>query len=268
MNLIISIVVFAASVFFLVVSLRYGLRSAARIDDYFSEKNNSDYPGFQWYYRIPFSFGVIPEYFYAMVLSHDNYFKRNWWAIKTSSFISVLVFIATLKSRSAVYSYFSLGFLENKSILGFFTSGTFVNFMNIIVLLYVALLVLVCIESIKMHGIYAPVRIAVYGFLSLFMANLTIITLSLIVFIAIVYVIIKIIVFLFTSSRRRRRNRYEDEDEETVGSILGGGLQEFKTELYEWEEEEKASPNINVKKESKTKRKRPKITRRRKKNHS
>lgn len=267
MNLIISIVVFAASVFFLAVSLRYGLMSAARIDDYFSEKNNSDYQGFHLYFRIPFSFGVIPEYFYALVLSHDNYFKRNWWALKASSFISILIFIATLKSRSAVYSYFSLGFLENKSILGFFTSGTFVNFMNIIVLLYVALFVLVCIESIKMHGIYAPIRIAVYGFLSLFMANLTIITLSLIVFIAIVYVIIKIIVFLFTSSRRRRRNRFEDEDEdeETVGSILGGGLQEFRTELYEWEEEEKTTPNINVKKESKTKRKRPKITRRRKK---
>lgn len=265
MNFIISIVVFAVSVFLLAVSIRYGLSAAARLDDYFSEKNNSDYPGFQWYFRIPFSFGVIPEYFYALVLNHDNYFKKNWWALKASSFMSVLVFIASLKSRSAVYSYFSLNFLENKSILGFFTSGTFVNFMNIIVLLYVALFILICIESIKMHGIYAPIRIAVYSLLSLFMANLTIITLSLIVFIAIVYVIIKIIVFLFSSSRRRRRNRYEDEDEETVGSILGGGLQEFRTELYEWEEEDKITPNINVKKESKTKRKRPKITRRRKK---
>ena len=175
-------VVFAVSVFLLAVSTRYGLMGAGRLDNYFSEKNNSNYPGFQWYYRIPFSIGVIPEYFYAIVLGHDNYFKRNWWALKTASFISVLVFIAGLKSRSAVATYFSFGFLQEKGIIGLFTSGNFVNFMNIIVVLYVALFVLICIESIRMHGIYAPIRIIAYSILSLFMANLTVMTLSIIVF--------------------------------------------------------------------------------------
>jgi len=264
LNFLISIVVFAVSVFLLAVSIRYGLRSAARLDDYFSRKHHSNYPGFQWYYRIPFSMGVIPEYYYALVIAYDNYFKRNWWALKTASFISVLVFIAGLKSRSAVAAYFSFSFLEGKGITGFFTSGNFVMFMNIIVLLYAGLFVLICIESFKMHGFYAPVRIVVYTLLSFLMANLTIITLSVIVFVTVVYVILKIIVFFFTS-RRQRRRRAEEEDDDPADSVWGKGLRDFKTELYQWEKEEKSRPKTTYRQETKQKktikRKRPTIKR-------
>jgi len=262
LNFFISIVIFAVSVFLLGLSLRYGLKNTTRIDDYFSQKSNSNFSGFNWYYRIPFSVGVIPEYFYAMVLGNENYFNRNWWALKTSSFISILLFIAGLKSRSAVYAYFNLEFMQENGILGFFTSGNFVMFMNIIVLLYLALFVLICIESIKMHGIYAPLRILTYSILSVLMANLTIITISLIAFITVVYVIIKIIGFLFFSSSKRRR---KDNDEESAGSILKNGFREFKTELYEWERKEKPiNTNNNSNNTKRRKPKKPKIRRVRK----
>jgi hypothetical protein len=262
-NFLISIVVIVASVFMLGVAVRYGITGAARLDNYFSQKNSSSYPGFSWYYRIPFSFGVILEYYYAIVLGHDNYFNRNWWALKTSSFISVLVFIAGLKSRTAVNAYFSMSFIQDKGLLGLFTSGNFVNFMNIIVVLYGVLFVLICIESVRMHGVYAPVRIFAYSLLCIFMANLTIITLSIIVFVAVVYVIFKVVKFLFFSSKKKKSD--DDDEEETAGSILGGGLSEFKRDLYEWEESEKENPEISYESKKVEKRKRPKITRRRKK---
>ena len=262
MNALISIFLFAVSVFLLAVSVRYGLRGAARLDAYFSQKHNSDYPGFEWYYRIPFSVGLIPEYFYYLIMAYDNYFKRNWWALKTASFISILLFIAGLKSRTAVAAYFSFDFLIEGGIAALFSSGNFVTFMNIIVLLYVALFVLICIESFRMHGIYAPIRIAIYSILSLMMANLTMITLSIVVFVTMVYIVIKIIVFLFSSRRRRRYER--EEEEETAGSVLGKGLREFRVELYQWEEEGKNRPKSERNPEKKTKtikRKRPKIKR-------
>jgi len=269
MSFLISILVAAASAFLMAVSIRFGLRGVARLDDYFSQKNNSDYEGFQWYYRIPFSMGVIPEYFYALVMAYDNYFKRNWWALKTASFISILVFIAVLTNRSGVTDYFSFAFLKEGGFLALFTSGKFVMFMNMIVLMYVALFVLICIESFRMHGKYAPIRIAAYSLLSFFMANLTFLTISIIIFISIVYVIFKVIAFLFFSSRRRRRRRdYEDEEEESAGSIMGKGMREFKTELYQWEDEIADSPKSTYKSTKKTKpvkRKRPKITRRQRK---
>ena len=264
MGFIISTVVFIVSAFLLAVSLRYGLKGADRMDDYFSLKNNSDYPGFEWYYRIPFSIGVIPEYFYAIVLSYESYFKRNWWALKTASFISVSVFIATLKSRTSVYAYFSFDFVKENGISALFTSGNFVNFMNIIVLLYVGLFVLICIESIKMHGLYAPIRIFVYSLLSFLMADLTVIALSVIVFITVIYVIFKIIQFFFTSSRRRRQKEYEEEDE-SAGTILKGGFRVFKADLYLWEADQKNTVKHSSEADTKpVKRKRPKITRRKK----
>lgn len=261
-NFLIGIVVAAASFFFMVFSLRYGVRGAQRMDQYFSYKRNSVYPGFQWYYRIPFGIGVIPEYFFAMVLTSDNYYRRNWWAIKTSAFISVLLFISLLKSRSEVYDYFSLNFILENGFLALFTSGSFVIFLNIIALAYTTLFVLICIESIKMHGIYAPVRILAYSLLCILMANLTMVTLSAIVFVAIAYLAIKIIWFLFFSSKKKKK----EEEEESAGSILNGGFQVFKSDLYQWEQENKENPNTSAQEESmKAERKKPKITRRRKK---
>ncbi|RLD24130.1 MAG: hypothetical protein DRI54_06500 [Bacteroidetes bacterium] len=115
-----------------------------------------------------------------------------------------------------------------------------------------------------MHGVYAPVRILVYSFLSFLMADLTIIALSVIVFITVIYIIYKVIKFLFFSSRSRRRTQAE-EDDESAGTILKGGFREFKTDLYQWEDEEKNKPKYSSKTSTKkTERKRPKITRRRK----
>ncbi len=267
MSFLISIIVFAVSVFLLAVSARYGLIGATRMDNYFSNKSNSSYDGLQLYYRIPFTIGMIPEYFYAIILGHDGYFKRNWWALKTSSFISILIFIASLANRSAVYSYYSLEFLSEKGILGLFTSGTFVNFMNIITLLYIALFVMICIESFKMHGKYAPIRIFVYSMLCIVMANLTVITLSIIVFVAVVYIIIKVVWWLFFSSKRRRRRNDDDEDEETAGTILSGGFRDFKADLIDWEDNNDNSPSFNFSSDDKpsTVKRKPKITRRRRK---
>lgn len=261
-NLLISIVVFAASFFMMVYAIRYGDRGAIRLDQYFSNKNNSIYPGFQWYFRIPFYIGVIPEYFYALILTHDYYYKKNWWPLKIASFISVLLFIALLKSRSAVYDYMTFNFIVENGILALFTSGNFVIFMNIIVISYMALFVLICIESFKMHGIYAPVRILVYSLLSFLLANLTIISLSIIVFVAIAYVVLKVIGFLFFSSKK---NKKEEKDEST-DSILNSGFKEFKSDLYHWESENRNSKTEYVEEETlKIERKKPKITRRRKK---
>jgi energy-coupling factor transporter transmembrane protein EcfT len=136
--------------------------------------------------------------------------------------------------------------------------------MNIIVLLYLGLFVLICIESFKMHGFYAPIRIFVYSLLSFLMADLTVIALSVIVFITVIYVIFKVIKFLFFSSRKRRRTEYEEE-EESAGTILKGGFRVFKADLYLWEAEQKNAVKYTSQADTKqVKRKRPKITRRRK----
>ncbi len=256
LNFFISIVVFAASTFLLALGIRYGMMGAERLDSWIQSKSGRNYDGFDWYYRIPFTLGAIPEYFYAMVLGKPNYFKTNWWALKTSSFLSVLLFIGILHSRSAVASYYSLKFLGETGIQAFFTSGTFIWYLNFITLTYVALAVLVLIESIKMGGLYGLLRAAYYGLFCLLMANLTMAVLSLIVFVALIYFAYKIIKFLFFSDRKNRSN--QTEDEESVGDIFNKGFSEFRPDLADWEASRKSHHRSETK--PKTRRK-PIITR-------
>jgi hypothetical protein len=237
LNFFISIVVLAFSAFLLAVSIRYGMIGAARLDSWLSTKSKRNFKGFDWYYRIPFPVGTIPEYFYAMVLGKDNYFKTNWWALKTSSFLSVLLFIALLKSRTSVVNYYSLLLSGDQGITAFATSGTFIWYMNIITLSYLALFILICVESVKMAGIYSPIRIIYFGILSIFLANLTVAVLSVIIFVSIVYLVYKIVKFLFFKNNNTSQQYNE---EETAGEILNKGFSGFKPDLYEWEAERKA----------------------------
>lgn len=260
MNFIISIVVLAVSVFILGVAIRYGLTGAGRLDDYFSSKTNRSFYGFNWFYRIPSKVGFIPEYFFFLVIGRENYFKTNWWAIKTSGLLSILIALATVNGRSTVYNYFSLALVKNEGFLALFTSGLFVWYLNIIVLTYVALFVLIVIESIKMHGLYSPVRIFTYSLLSFLMADLSIIVIGLVVAVILIYIVFKIIVFFFFSSKKHA----DEEPDEEASGILKRGLRSFRKEVIEWEAERKTVSNTHINKSKprvKVRRKKPKITR-------
>lgn len=232
LSFLISIVVFSISIFLLAVSIRYGMKGAARLDQWLSRKSQRNVEGFNLYYRIPFSVGIILEYFYAMVLGKENYFKTNWWALKAASFLSVLLFIALLKSRTGVTDYYTLLFLGDKGIVAFVNSGTFVWYLNFITLAYLILSIFIGIECIKMSGWYAPIRILYYGLFAFLMANLTLIVLSVIVFISIIYLAYKVVRFLLFN-RKKQSQKYENE--ETANQILNKGFSGFKTELLEWE---------------------------------
>ncbi len=238
LNFFISLVVFGVSTFLLAVGIRYGMASAERVDNWLLSKSNRNFEGYDWYYRIPLAIGAIPEYFFAMVLGNENYFKTNWWALKTASFISVLLFVALLNSRGAVLSYYSLSFPGEKGVMALFTSGTFVWYLNFVTLMYIGLAVLVVLESVKMGGIWGLLRAAYMGLMCLLMANLTIAVLTVIIFIAVIYLIYKVIKFFFFSDKKQK---HTDDDEEDAGEILQEGFSGFKSELYAWEAERKTA---------------------------
>ena len=262
LNFFISLVIAAASVFLMILAVRYGLAAAIKLDNKLINKSSGK-EGFLLFFRIPGRIGIIPEYFYALILGHDNYFTRKWWALKTASFISVLLFIAILKSRGLVYSYYSLELLSELGIKGLFTNGATINYLNIITGLYAVLFIVICIESFRMVRYYAPIRILTFTVLCLLISNITIITLSVIVFITVAYLVIKVIWFFFFSSGKKKKD--EEEDEESISDIFSGGLKEFRHDLNEWEEDPESENIISndlVSPESK--RRKPRITRRRK----
>ena len=252
-NLFISILTFSVSVFLIGLSLRYGLKGAGNLDNFFSERTGRSYTGFNWHYRIPLSAGFIPEYYFFLVIGPANYFKTNWWAIKTSAFISVFLALAILNNRTTVFNYYSFQLILNQGFISLFTSGTFIWYLNIITLLYLALFTLIAVESVKMHGFYSPIRIFIYSFLSFLMTDLTVIVLGLIVFITAVYIAYKVIKFLFFSNKKSYSRNNNDADEEVSGKFRKG-LALFRQEVLEWEMEMEATIPV------KRKNKRPKIT--------
>ena len=261
LNFIMYLFVFAASVFLLAVALRFGLKGAAIWDEKIVNKANRTFTGFMWFYRIPFAIGVIPEYFFWLALGNNNYFRTNWWALKTSSFISFLVFLALLSHRSEVELYYSFTAIAESGLTAYFTSGITFWYLNMLNLMYLSVFILIIIESIRMHRWYAPLRIIMYTVFSLQLVALTMISLSLIIIMTLLYVAYKIIKFLFFSKRRKKYQEEEDDDED-ISETLNNNYRIFRAELYAWEDERK-SARSSIKKEEETiiKRKKPRIKR-------
>jgi len=258
LRFILYLFAFTASVFLLSASIRFGLKGAALWDNKISNKLDSIFMGFNWHYRIPFAIGVIPEYYFYMVLGNNNYFRTNWWALKTGAFLSFLMFLAFLTNKSESEAYYSLQTISESGLITYVASGVTFWYLNIINLLIITLFALIVTESIRMHNWYAPIRIVLYSLLSLFMYTLTIIVMTVIIMVTFLYIAYKIIKYLMTSSRRRK----EQEDDHDVSETLNNNYRVFRAELYAWENELR-STRSSVRKEKKTivKRKRPTIKR-------
>lgn len=252
------IISFVGSVFLFSIAINYGLKLADTWDRRISGKLNRSFQGFNWYFRIPFSIGVIPEYFFYLVLRAENYFKTNWWALKLFAFNTFLVFIAVISNNSVANKYYSLSYYTENGISALFTSGVTFWYLNVLTLFFFAIITLIIIESVRMHGWYAPVRIILYSTLSFFMAAVTLMVLSLIITITVLYIAYKIIKFLFFSSSRKK-----NVDDEDVSEQLNNNYRRFRAELYAWENSYRTSTRT-IKREIKKptiKRKRPKVER-------
>jgi len=264
LRFILLLVGLVASVFTFAMAIRYGLWGASAWDQRICNKRNSNFTGFKRHFRIPLSIGVIPEFFYFMVLGGRNYFSTQWWALRAGSYLSLLLFIAVLFNRTAVQSYYSLSTITENGIMVLFTSGSAYWYLNMVNLLYLGLFALITAESIRMHGGWAPVRIIMYVLMTIAMAIITLSVLILIIAISVLYIVYKIIKFFMTSSRRRREASHDDDDE-GVSETLNNSYRRFRAELYAWENERRDN-RPEPKERPKIKRKRPKIERKPKTN--
>jgi hypothetical protein len=247
------------AVFLLAVTVRYGLKGAGSWDERISYRQNRSFRGFNWFFRIPFAIGVVPEFYFFLVLGNNNYFKTNWWALKAAAFVTFMLFLAGLSNRGDLALYYSFAAADAETPWLALSSLTF-WYLSFINLLYLSIFVMVIIESIRMHGWLSPVRIGMYGLLSVFISVLTFFTLSMIILFTLLYVAYKIIKFLFFSSSRKRRAQ-EDEDDD-VSEKLNNSYRIFRAELYAWEDELKGERKIKAEENKpKVKRKRPKIIR-------
>ncbi len=238
LRFILFIIAGASLVFSLSAALRYGLRAAYAWDDRICGRQKRRFRGFRLHFRLPSAIGVIPEYFYFLILGRTNYFCTRWWALRASSYISLLFFLAALFSRKSVELYYSGTFWTENGLQAMFTSGTAFWYLNIVNALFLLVLVFIIIESIRMHRAWAPVRILMYTVFSAFMAAVTVIMLALIISVTFLYIAYRIIKFFFTSGRKVR---VDTDDNDSPSEKLNNSFRRFRAELYAWEKERKTS---------------------------
>lgn len=242
--------------FSLALIIRYGMMVASAWDNFLNNKRKNTFMGFQWYYRMPMAFGVWFDFYFFIVLGGKNYFRVNWWPLRTAAYISCLLFFAALFNRSDFYDYYSLAVVEDDGLLGYLNSGLSYWFFNVLNILYLGLFVTIIIESIRMHSWLSPVRIIIYSVFSGLMASLTLLSFILLIAATMIYLGLKLVWFIFF-----RRSRKRDDDGESTRSIIGKSYRSFKTELFEWENSRKSLTKKPAKKSAKVVRKRPKIKR-------
>jgi len=249
----------ALSIFMTALMIRYLLKASFAWDTRMCNKLGSTFCGFRRHFRMPFAIGVIPEFFYFLVLGGNNYFNARWWALRMASYISFLFFLAVIFSRYSVQAYYSWSYFSENGILAYLDGGSAFWYLNLINLLMFGLLTMILIESIKMHKGWAPVRFIFYSLMALMMAYTSLMVLALIISFTILYICYKIIKFFMSSGRNRKIDVDDDDD---TSDKLNNSYRRFRAELYEWERERKAG-RVAKKQERKTeiKRKRPKIKR-------
>lgn len=249
----------AISVFLISLMIRYLLKASFSWDSRMCTRLSSNFCGFRRHLRMPTAIGVVPEFFYFMVLGRDNYFNARWWALRWASYISFLLFLAVLFSRTAVQEYYSWNYLSENGLMAYFTAGSGFWYLHMVNLFFLGLVTMIIIESIRMHKGWAPIRIIFYSLLSFMMAYVSIMVLVLIISFTILYICYKIIRFFMSSGRK---TKVEVDNDDDTSDKLNNTYRQFRAELYEWEAERKEIRAID-KEEKKTviKRKRPKIKR-------
>lgn len=263
LRFILYLIAGTATVFMLSFMIRYLLRASYSWDTRICNRRDTSFCGYRWHFRIPWSIGVVPEFFYFLVLGRNNYFNARWWSLRASAYISFLLFLSIIFARKTVVAYYSWSYLKENGIAAYIEGNSSFMYLNLVNILFAALFVVIVIESIRMHGGWAPVRIIFYTLLCAMMAFVNVLVLALLISFTFLYLCYKIIKFFFTSGRRYK---VDVDNDDSPSDKLNNRLRRFRAELYEWERERKETREVE-KTERKTviKRKRPKIERKPKK---
>lgn len=242
LRFILLLIGLAAAVYTMALAIRYGLKGSLAWDRKICDKRNAGFRGYNWQFRIPTSVGVIPEYFYFLVLGRHSYFNARWWALRAAAYISLLLFLAILVDRSTVQSYYSFSLIREYGFTSLINAGSSIWYLNMINILYSFLFITITVESIRMHAWLAPVRILFYSILSILIASISLTSLTLIIALSLLYVVYRIIKWFWTSRKRVKVSGHDDQNE--ITEKLNNSYRRFRAELYAWEKEQKENKHV------------------------
>jgi len=131
------------------------------------------------------------EYLFFAVLRKDSYFQTNWWSIKVSAILAIPLFLAVIFMNERLEDYYANLFTGGLTWTLLFKGGFAFWYLNVIHLLYIVLLVLLAVESVRMHKWFAPVRFAFCTILVICSGILSLLSIILIVLTGFCYLIFR-----------------------------------------------------------------------------
>jgi len=199
-----------ASLIALIFFVRYSLKMLSRFDRFFTKRYPHTSKGFRWGIRLPTRVGEVLEFYFYVIIGKKNYMNYSSWPVKLTLIISVFLFLAMLFGRSFVTDYYTFA-MEGPN--PYLTGGSNVWFLHLVNFSYFAVLVLVAVDSIKMMGYFAPLRILYFAVVMAASVGASVLSFSLFIAFSVFYLIIKILGFFF---RSRRRYRHEKEQKPSL----------------------------------------------------
>ncbi len=197
-----AIVLGITSLAALVFLLRLLLNLQSRTDRFFTRKYPHLSRGFQWGMRIPYKVGEVLQFYFYCLMGKKNYTNYSTWPVKIALLISIFLFMAMLTKRSYTEAYYTLNLVSSDGSNPYLHGGTILWYLHMVNLAYLGLIALVSLDSIRMMGWFAPVRIIQVTF-SIFISAVTSqISFFMLVIMSFMYLAFKIIAFLFKNNRR------------------------------------------------------------------
>ena len=219
LKFLLGIILGIATLTGLVFLLRLLLTLQSRLDRYFT----SHYPrysrGFRWGIRIPTKVGEVLQFYFYAIMGRKHYMNYSSWPVKVALMISVFLFLGFITGRRFFNDYYALGLSSSEGLNPYLHGGTILWYFNLVNLAFLGLLVMVSIDSVRMMGWFAPLRIGLNLVIIGVCALTTLISFSVLVAISFLYLAYKVLMLFFRSGRRYSR--------ESSPSMLAGYYRHF-----------------------------------------
>jgi hypothetical protein len=200
LTFLLKLIIAIASLVGLIFFIRYALKLLSSFDRFFTRRYKRNSTGLRWGIRLPTKAGELVEFYFYVILGRKHYMNFASWPVKLTLIISIFLFLAALTSRSFVAEYYTLSLPGASPYL---SGGSILWYLHLVTLAYLVAFVLITIDSVKMMGYYAPLRVAYLAVVAVASVFASLLSFSLFITLSIFYLIFKVIAAIFGGRRRR-----------------------------------------------------------------
>jgi hypothetical protein len=207
LKFLLGIILGLASLTGLIFLLRLLLDLQSKADRYFTRKYPRTSKGFRWGIKVPTKAGEILQFYFYSLMGKKHYMNYSSWPVKIALLITVFLFIAVLTANRFTNDFYTFRLTHPEGLNPYLHGGTVLWYLHMVNLAYLGLLVLVSVDSVRMMGWFAPLRIGLNVVTMGVSIMASLISFGLLVAISFLYIAYKLLMLFFVKKENRSRDR-------------------------------------------------------------